>query len=59
MAGKTAAERKGWKLVRPRYQGRNAYFRCRKCGKRVGSYFNDVGIWQFCPHCGDRKEPKE
>lgn len=50
---------KGWVLVRPRYNGRNPYFRCEACGKRVASYFNDVGVWKYCPHCGDRKERKK
>jgi len=40
-----------WILVAPRRTGRNATFKCSVCGKKVSSYYNDVGEWKCCPHC--------
>ena len=39
-------------LFKPRRENRNATYKCSVCGKACNSYYNDVGEWNFCPHCG-------
>lgn len=39
-------------LFKPRHENRNATYRCSVCGKLCSSYYNDVGEWRYCPHCG-------
>lgn len=41
-----------WVLHKPRRENRNATYKCSACGKLCSSYYNDVGAWNFCPHCG-------
>ena len=41
-----------WILWKPRRINRNATYKCSYCGKLCSSYYNDVGEWKFCPHCG-------
>ena len=41
-----------WILHKPRRENRNATYKCSVCGKLCSSYYNDVGEWKFCPHCG-------
>lgn len=41
-----------WILAKPRRINRNATYRCSVCGKLCSSYYNDVGEWRYCPHCG-------
>ena len=41
-----------WILWKPRRINRNATYKCSCCGRLCGSYYNDVGEWKFCPHCG-------
>lgn len=41
-----------WILWKPRRMNRNATYKCSRCGKLCSSYYNDVGEWKFCPHCG-------
>jgi rubrerythrin len=41
-----------WILHKPRRENRNATYKCSVCGKLCSSYYNDVGAWKFCPHCG-------
>ena len=43
-----------WILVKRRRINRNATYKCSKCGKLCSSYYNDVGEWKYCPHCGKR-----
>lgn len=43
-------------MYKPRRMNRNATYKCSVCGKLCGSYYNDVGEWKFCPHCGARIE---
>ena len=39
-------------MYKPRSMNRNATYKCSVCGKLCSSYYNDVGEWKFCPHCG-------
>lgn len=49
-----------WLLWKPRRINRNATYKCSCCGKPCSSYYNDVGEWKFCPHCGSSmKKEKE
>lgn len=41
-----------WILWKPRRENRNATYKCSHCGKLCSSYYNDVGEWKCCPHCG-------
>lgn len=41
-----------WLLWKPRRINRNATYKCSHCGKLCSSYYNDVGTWKWCPHCG-------
>lgn len=41
-----------WILFKPRRFNRNATYKCPRCGKLCSSYYNDVGDWKYCPHCG-------
>lgn len=41
-----------WVLVKPRRINRNATYKCGHCKKLCSSYYNDVGDWKWCPHCG-------
>ena len=45
-----------WILVKPRRINRNATYKCSCCGRLCSSYYNDVGEWKYCPHCGGRKK---
>lgn len=40
-----------WILHKPRVRGRNATYKCSRCGKLCSSYYNDVSEWKCCPHC--------
>lgn len=48
-----------WILWKPRRIGRNATYKCPRCAKLVSSYYNDVGNWKYCPHCGATMEGSE
>ena len=39
-------------MYMPRSTNRNATYKCFVCGKLCSSYYNDIGEWKFCPHCG-------
>ena len=39
-------------IHKPRSTNRNATYKCSVCGKLCSSYYNDIGEWKFCPHCG-------
>lgn len=39
-------------MYKPRSTNRNATYKCSACGKLCSSYYNDVGEWKYCPHCG-------
>ena len=41
-----------WILYKPRRIGRNATYKCPRCGKLCSSYYNDVQNWRYCPQCG-------
>ena len=41
---------------KPRRMNRNATYKCSVCGKLCSSYYNDVGEWKFCPHCGAKMD---
>lgn len=41
-----------WELHKPRIENRNATYKCSACGNLCSSYYNDVGAWNYCPHCG-------
>lgn len=41
-------------MYKPRRMNRNATYNCSVCGKLCSSYYNDVGEWKFCPHCGTK-----
>ena len=43
-----------WILYKPRRENRNATYKCPCCGRLCSSYYNDVGEWKYCPHCGAR-----
>ncbi len=43
-----------WILWKPRRINRNATYKCPRCEKLCSSYYNDVGEWKYCPHCGAR-----
>lgn len=45
-----------FKLHRQRRTGRNATYKCSCCGKLCSSYYNDLGIWNYCPHCGSKMD---
>lgn len=46
-------QKKGFfKIIKPRRENRNATYICSVCGALCSSYYNDVGNWKFCPHCG-------
>ena len=46
-------------MYKPRSMNRNATYKCSVCGKLCSSYYNDVGEWKFCPHCGAKMEGDE
>lgn len=48
-----------WILYKPRRTNRNATYKCSVCGKMCSSYYNDVGAWKYCPHCGKRMKGGE
>ncbi len=48
-----------WILYKPRRTNRNATYKCSVCGKMCSSYYNDVGEWKYCPHCGKRMKGGE
>ena len=49
-----------WILFKPRRENRNATYKCSVCKKLCSSYYNDVGEWMLCPHCGaDMRGEKE
>ena len=43
-------------MYKPRRMNRNATYKCSVCGKLCSSYYNDVGEWKFCPHCGAKMD---
>lgn len=43
-------------MYKPRSMNRNATYKCSVCGKLCSSYYNDVGEWKFCPHCGAKMD---
>lgn len=43
-------------IRKPISTNRNATYKCSVCGKLCSSYYNDIGEWRFCPHCGARIE---
>jgi len=43
-----------WLLWKPRRTNRNNTYKCTHCEKLCSSYYNDVGAWKYCPHCGKR-----
>ena len=43
-------------IYKPRSRNRNATYKCSVCGKLCSSYYNDVGEWKFCPHCGAKMD---
>ena len=43
-------------VYKPRSMNRNATYKCSVCGKLCSSYYNDVGEWKYCPHCGAKLE---
>lgn len=45
-----------WVLYKPRRENRNATYKCLECEKLCSSYYNDVGEWKYCPHCGSKME---
>ena len=47
------------KLFAPRRINRNATYKCSVCGKLCSSYYNDVGEWKYCPHCGAKMEKEK
>jgi DNA-directed RNA polymerase subunit RPC12/RpoP len=50
----------GWFILfKPRRENRNATYKCSSCGKLVSSYYNDVGDWKYCPHCGAMMKGKK
>lgn len=48
-----------WLLHKPRRENRNATYKCSVCGKLCSSYYNDVGEWKCCPHCGAKMKGGE
>lgn len=46
-------------MYKPRSMNRNATYKCSVCGKLCSSYYNDVGEWKFCPHCGKPMRNRE
>lgn len=48
-----------WILWKPRRINRNATYKCPLCEKLCSSYYNDVGEWKYCPHCGARMKGVE
>ena len=51
-AGFRNVKKGSWKVIKPRRENRNATYICSVCGALCSSYYNDVGEWKFCPHCG-------
>lgn len=43
-------------MYKPRSTNRNATYKCSVCGKLCSSYYNDVGEWKHCPHCGAKMD---
>ena len=43
-------------IYKPISRNRNATYKCSVCGKLCSSYYNDVGEWKFCPHCGAKMD---
>lgn len=60
-SGSNAQKVTGGKMVlfAPRRINRNATYKCSVCGKLCSSYYNDVGEWKFCPHCGAKIEKEK
>lgn len=48
-----------WVLYKPRRENRNATYKCSECKKVCSSYYNDVGGWNYCPHCGAKMDGGE
>lgn len=46
-------------MYKPRSMNRNATYKCSVCMKLCSSYYNDVGEWKFCPHCGAKMDGGE
>ena len=46
-------------MYKPRSMNRNATYKCSVCGKLCSSYYNDIGEWKFCPHCGANMDGAE
>ena len=45
-----------WILWRSRRLGRNATYKCPRCRILCSSYYNDIGNWRYCPHCGEEMD---
>ena len=43
-------------IRKSRSTNRNATYKCSVCWKLCSSYYNDIGEWKFCPHCGARMD---
>lgn len=46
-------------MYKPRSKNRNATYKCSVCRKLCSSYYNDIGEWKFCPHCGAKMDGGE
>ncbi len=46
-------------IRKSRSTNRNATYKCSVCWKLCSSYYNDIGEWKFCPHCGARMDGGE
>ena len=44
------------KLFGPRCRKHNAVYTCSICSALVSSYYNDIGEWKYCLHCGAKLE---
>ena len=53
------AKRGKMNVYKPRRMNRNATYKCSVCGKLCSSYYNDVGEWKYCPHCGAKLEKEK
>lgn len=60
-SGSNAQKVTGGKMVfwRARCINRNATYKCSVCGKLCSSYYNDVGEWKYCPHCGAKLQKEK
>ena len=46
-------------MRKSRSMNRNTTYKCSVCWKLCSSYYNDVGEWKFCPHCGAKMDGDE